>query len=336
VLRLIVSVAFASLLVPAVTARAQPCVVRGAHLSVSSVRVSPRGGVSFALALTDVSIAATPGAHGHALHVDGSLVFDARAADLHYALSRQVTTAAGMLQLSTAAWLDGVRGHAAGVVARVTLDGYVRLRRVALPCAALTLDAGPEAPVVETPMIDIWEPRGHTVTLWRLPGRGAALRVDLVEPGRLRFARLAREGDYFEVRWTSRHGSRLRGWIHRSELQPMRTGSCGTGTVPATGRMGLCGRHLVPTGLYSGPARVAAGTPVFASRQTRRPWATTHELEVEVVYFEGEPMVQLRRVPGIAERCEDLLHAWVPRAAVTFPPNANSRSQAAPLPGRGT
>ncbi|NOY93206.1 MAG: hypothetical protein GXP55_18630 [Deltaproteobacteria bacterium] len=232
-----------------------------------------------------------------------------------------------MLHLSTAARLDRVRGHAAGVVARVTLDGYVRVRRVALPCTALTLDAAPEAPVVETEMIDIWEPRGHTVTLRRLPGRGAALRVDLVEPGRPRFVRVAREGDYFEVRWTSRHGSRLRGWIHRSELQPMRAGSYSTERFSATRGMGMCGHRLVPPGPYSGPARVAAGTPVYASRQTRRPWATAHEIEVEVVYFEGDPMVQLRRVPGIAEQCEGLLlHAWVPRAAVTFPPDANGVS----------
>jgi hypothetical protein len=300
VLRLVVFVAFASLLVLPVTARAQPCVVRGAHLSVPSVRVSPRGGASFALALTDVSIAATAGArpHAHALHVDGSFVFDARTADLRYALSRQVTTAAGMLHLSTAARLDRVRGRAGGVVARVTLDGYVRLRRVALPCAALTLDAAPEAPVVETAMIDIWEPSGHTVTLRRLPGRGAALRVDLVEPGRLRFVRLARQGDYFEVRWTSRYGSRLRGWIHRSELQPMRTGSDSTERFSATRGISMCGHRLVPPGPYSGPARVAAGTPVYASRQTRRPWATAHEIEVEVVYFEGDPMVRLRRVPA--------------------------------------
>ncbi|NOY93205.1 MAG: hypothetical protein GXP55_18625 [Deltaproteobacteria bacterium] len=77
-LRLIVSVAFASLLLSPVTARAERCVVRGAQLSVRSVRVSPPGGASFGLALTDVSIAATPGArpHAHALHVDGSFVFD--------------------------------------------------------------------------------------------------------------------------------------------------------------------------------------------------------------------------------------------------------------------
>lgn len=318
-------------LAPTSPARADACVVRGADVSVADVQVTPDGAAPFSVNVAHTAVAATPGRTpgDHAIEVDGALVFAGTATALPYAMARPATTAAGMVHLSTAAELGSVRSRPGGVAATVTLAGHVHLRRVHLRCDALTLDAPPAPPSdAEQPEGDgsLWVPRGRRLTLRRFAGRGAVMRVRTDIPVLMTLVRRRRSGEHFEVVWTGADGSRLEGWVHRSEVTPMPLGSYG-GTTGGSGTIGCRPGTVFAVGLYRGPARVAAGAPVFATRGGAQ-WATVGEAgEVEVLHFTGEQFVQLRRVTGLEEpaMCGELGHAWVPLATVSLPTDADTR-----------
>jgi hypothetical protein len=82
---------------------------------------------------------------------------------------------------------------------------------------------------------------------------------------------------------------------------------------PPLGGGVVVGRRTGP-GVVQGPARVAAGTPVFALPAGGLRWAIVRdgEAELEVVITPGSERAQVLRAPSFP-----ILHyAWVPRAAV--------------------
>lgn len=138
---------------------------------------------------------------------------------------------------------------------------------------------------------------------------------------------ISRSGDLVKVRARASEGE-LEGYARAADLTP--------GTVPATlGTTGVgtgCGcsstfssrRSPDPREVH-GPARLAAGTIVYATKELTGPWATVREeLEVGVDMAAEADVASLRALPGISTTpacdCIGLRdHAFVARTSVLPP-----------------
>lgn len=271
----------------------------------------------------------------HRVVAHGTLRFVATG-DLPVALSRATVTGHGMVELAPNVTISRVRASGPDAVASVDL-GDVRLHSLRLPCESLVLGTrGSSAYAMDRDRGDwtFWISASRRLRLQAGPGRGPIIEAWLPVREFVMLTRMARSGEWSRVRWSTGTGSSLEGWVPQQDLAPVPPGDR-AGYRVGRGTMGCRGGTPGGPRVYVGPARVRYDAPV-RDRPGGVAWATTDTAEpVEVAHWEGEPWVQLRRVPDFAETCNTLSHAWLALDDVELPANAHERPASAAA-GDGT
>ena len=235
-------------------------------------------------------------------------------------------SSARCFHLEAGTLLLGVRGNRDGVVATASLfgDAIAEVRDLAIPCEALTLDyVESERATPPVARASTWGPRADTVTFRAQPGEGAAVSVGFRDGHRGVFDEIERRGRFHHLAVRSPDGWVV-GWVDQRELvrsvPPRSRGSVlvGPADVPA------------PPGGYSGPAKVAAGTPVYAADGGVAQWAVVpHDAVLGVVAKKDAMWIELsgsQRVGRVNSQLSYDLHghAWIPASAVEIQdPGAN-------------
>jgi hypothetical protein len=321
-------------------ARATPlCAVEGSAVDALVVDVAPKGAAPLHLRVAGLAASAQPDADGKPVRikVKGLLGFEGTAPPDRppYKTRRFVDAASGMVRLAQAT--DGLtlRARSARWVDAEVALGKVRLRWLSLPCDSLTLDTvpRPELRPVEEGGGETWVPAGQLLHLRSEPGAGAAMEVVIDDAAareelELRQRESAGKGSWLRVASGWADGTTLVGWARREELARPSGRARPVDELPVAPPG--CARDVVSrAGARLRPARVAAGTIVYAARYLG-PWATARGGEVTVRAGAKDDWVEIVSVAGIvsAGECADnstvLDDAWVPRASVRFLDDATS------------
>jgi hypothetical protein len=312
---------------------AASCVVSGKAVTLSGVRVRPRGAPAFSIDLHEVSVTAKPSASNApaTLDVTCAIRFRAQHRMASYTVARAIDTKGGLLHLDPGARIvdarllkDALVGSIV-IASRDTPEGVdlqpeVVATPVNLACDSLTLDSiAIDHPSTHAGDQSWWVPRWHAraVRLAADPEPAArTLLVRAVTPGAerlLAFERLEQRGQWMRIAYAS-DGVVARGWV-RSSGWYSAPDAGGTATTPGEEQTAARVTHFAGAARYEGPARIAIGTAIYAEPQ-RGKWATVQQRDGFLVRDDGSNWIALTRIPGIsgAEGA-----AYVPRAAVEFP-----------------
>jgi hypothetical protein len=316
------------------SAGAHGCVVAGGAITLDAdadVMVHPPGEDPFGIRWVETrrlkaTIPSQPDART-ALRVSAAISFNATAGSLWYDLARPVDAAGGMVKLRRGARLAGVRADGGGVVGSVVMnDGSgvpgvpaETAGPVRAPCSALTVGVDHDEVDGSIPGDGTWWRTRRLpaqIELHARPDTKAPALVVAMHPNSsvpLVFARLEVRGTWMRV---ARPGSytTVIGWVLASELEQTSAapGSSGGGPRRGPGLWGE-GRRTKPP-YYDGPARIAAGTTIFAERG-RGPWAKVETRETfKIRYDEGATWAEITEIPGVRG---PEIRAYVPVSATT-------------------
>jgi hypothetical protein len=301
-------------------AHAGTCVVHGSSVTLQSVTVTPPAPDSpFQLGVRGLPVEAVLPARCGArleLHVGGSIMFTAMRDNVWLRVTREVTSADGMVTLEPGAQVIDACMQGDTVVASAVmysddvLEGEPKpagevVTGVDVPCDALTLDAVELAdPFLSGPLTPggtdhDWELRGGAsrVQLRAQPRRRAASHV-VESPAYLR--ELKRKGSWVFVE-DAGEGVRITGWVPVAMLR----------RIPddvGIGRSYGCWGDHAGGGWGEGPVigaiesdgTIKAGSSVFASAGASAPWGIVTKAErVRVRIQSGSTWAELRRIPGL-------------------------------------
>ena len=323
------ALAVVSLALFSTTAAAQTCLVRSRAGSLQ-VRVSPRGSGGFALALDGIPMLLVPGARA-TVHVLGPFAFRASATNVEYAVARPIDVAAGMVRLRSNARVTRARAVGADARGVIGIGAAVEVHGADVPCDALTLDDVPRTafPLERGPADGVdenvpgWIPARRTTVLREEPGRGARIVLTAADRDELRFIEREAQGEWRRVLFDD-GSSTVEGWTRTSSLRPERDGPFGIGMSGVGEGCGGSGDGMNPD-VFDGDAVVDFGTTVFAA-PGRAPWASVRTGEpLHIVHLRGERWATIANVPGMAETCMSLQHAFVLAESVRFPGSAGPR-----------
>ena len=209
---------------------------------------------------------------------------------------------------------------------------WVRVVGVTLPCSRVSLSP-PErylddgaVPVSGGPGTLKWMPRSRTLKIRATPTARPSAVIQMAERSNVPLNELAVEGDQIHVdRWFY-GGSRIDGWVKRSDLVPWPTGKpAGVFGGRVARPSGSC---PTPTWSYRGRVKIAPGTPIL-TRPGGPPWGTVvDDRPIEVSLRADDAWAQITYVKGFYLRSdttpwncdEDLDFAWIRRDAVTMLP----------------
>jgi hypothetical protein len=263
--------------------------------------------------------------HGPAVESTGPLRFRGRAVELPLALERDVVAGGGRVRLSKAARIVRARPHDRGFRLDVRIaprsSAGVRLPSVAVACDAVRVGEDPASDVRPTSPA-AWLPRRRVLALRARPGASGGLRIETSGARAVPLDHLARSGPWVRVRAAWSDGSAVEGWIERDALESVHfTTGFGYGTWADAPRA-RCSTALPVAGAggYVGPATLRGGGALHAA-PGRGAWAEAAEdiaIDVEVE-DRAAAWVRVIRLPGVAETCDRLDHAWVPRDQVALP-----------------
>jgi hypothetical protein len=307
---------------PALAAEGRACAVAaGGEMTLDAdagVTVHPAGHDPFVvswLAAQKISAAipATPGARTP-IRVRGAISFSASASSLWYDVARTVETSDGLVKLHRGARLAHVRAAGDDVVGALVLnDGSgvpgepaESAAPVRVPCAALRLGVTYED-VEPTTLGDgtWWQTRNAParIELHARPDRSSPAVVVAAHAGSrvpLVFARVETRGTWMRIARSGAYAL-VTGWVPVAELDqtPQAPGSAGGGRWHGPG-LGGHGRRARPA-LYEGPARIAAGTAVYAE-PGRGAWARVEAGGglFKVRYEKGDTWAEVIEIPGVA------------------------------------
>ena len=308
----------ATVLAPLLVAQGSPangpsshslCRVHTQSARVHGLTLHPQGALDFTLDLEGASATATlppDAAQETSIVVDGPLVFEGTTANAIYRLTRPLDTRRGMVHLGLRAALEGVhmRGKQVVGAARLGAESHsVLVSEVEAECTALTLDDDPTAtghwgglPVGTS----TWVSKAATLDMFERPSEGGAslLHLSLDQPADVVFQELAQQDDWVRLVLDVDDGSKVRGWVPRSVVDPV-DGTTGHGSGVGRGCGTSCdaGDYVD----YRGPATIAAGATVFAGEGIG-PWARISARTpflTQVIHFRGSAWAGIERVPGV-------------------------------------
>lgn len=291
------------------------------------VTVAPDGAPAFEIHVIGAMRAQLGGERDGLIAVSAPLAFTATLRERTFQLARSLELAGAMVHLRAGARVNDVSGNRHGVTASVRLDAELvaEIAGLEFPCDALALhdsDAAPlTAPASRPSKLG---PRRDTVTLRAQPGAGAAITLSFPEGNRGAFGLIERRGPLQHLVLDGSDGW-VSGWVDKRDLSRAKPGR--------DRRDELFGFDAAPTppGGYSGPAKVAAGTPVYATSAGVGRWAVvTSDSVLDVVAQKDAAWVALEgslRVGTVTSVFAFDLpgHAWVPAGAVEFPDVARGR-----------
>lgn len=325
-------------------AAAAPCELRGSPAR-AQIRVHVSGHANLALELTDLEVVARFGRTTKVetlgpLHVSGAAV------QLPLTLAKPVVADAGRITLSTGVLV--LRARASGDRLRLTVaiaprsSIGARISPVLVACADVRLGAaakpatkvGPDSAVA-------WFSRPRLLELRDRPEGDRRTNVRANERLALPLEEVERRRDWVHVRAAWTDGSAVAGWAPRAQLSPAPSGLLGWGSYGEIGTFS-CTRSSAPARAngYVGPATLRAGAGLHVAPARGR-WAEAREdvaVQVEIADMNRDEWVQVVVIPGVAESCGRLDHAWVPRDQVVLsspppspspvvdPPTAGARS----------
>lgn len=307
-------------------ARAETCVVRGTHVTLQEGTVRPKGEAAFQLGIDDVAAAATLPTRCGAptlLEVTGPVAFTIERENVWMNLSRDVTTADGIVTLKHGASVIDACVVGDRVLAKVAtysndiLPGENKrpdsfIRNVEIPCDALTLDhVDNDADDFLMPMsadatdngFELRNPNRTSVTLRAQPNvkaRGVTYEEPNCSGGCIQLHEIRGQKSWVLVE-TGGEGALARGWVHRSELK----------AVPDMAWMssyGCFGDHrggelfegsFGPQNYVEREGTVRAGTKIYADGGTGEWGRFTTATHVKVRIENGSSWAELRVVPGI-------------------------------------
>ena len=301
------------------SAEARGCVVVGGEITLDAdadVTVHPPGEDPFGIRWLQTrrikaTIPSQPAAPT-ALRVSAAVSFNATAGALWYDLTRSVETARGMVKLPRGARLAGVHAEGNDVVGSVVMsDGSgdpgvpaETAGPVRIPCSALALGVDYDEFDGSISGDGPWWQTRRTparVELRARPDAKASALVLAMHAGSglpLVFARLEVRGTWMRVARTGAYAN-VTGWVLASELEQTSgpPGSSGGGARRGPGLWGE-GRRAKPP-FYEGPARIAAGTTIYAEHG-RGPWAKVQTAETfKIRYDEGAKWAEITEIPGV-------------------------------------
>ena len=251
------------------------------------------------------------------------------------AARERTTLAEGVVQLAAGASVSVLRVQGDHVVASLQVGGF-DIDRISIPCSALTV-------VKERQFADSqWRQLGWAAREAELdlsPRSGAEPTVT-VRPPQLMAGSKADERGWVQIVGSDGDG-RIVGWAPLSHLvwtdlgpsgglglSGVGEGTCGgcgcgigLGTIGCIGSG--CGANPAPA--YTGPAKVDAGTAVYAE-PGRGEWARIPQEQMfDVAFEDGAPWGRITSATGAGVSdhevcCPSLDHAWVRRSAVRIPP----------------
>lgn len=311
---------------------AQTCEVRG-HADATGLNVQPAGADAFVLDVTDLPMRIAPGDGRRPVlvHVESPLAFDARTEPAHvaYAFARAMDVANGVLSVTPATPVMGVRVRGRQLDADVTLEDGVTAR-IGVACDAIVVGERAPAPTGTTLAQPgrSWSPTRGKLRVSATAGGRPVLELTLATPDTFVLHEQAVDRGYVQVRRPFAHGE-VHGWVRRADLRDAaNTPAMLTGGTLDRGGLGLCGTGAGGGGEYLGPATVAAGTLVYSAR-ARGVWARVPvDTELMVRHGAGDDWVEIRSVRGLRDRegCADELdRAWIERRFVRFPRSAGRR-----------
>ncbi|HJL16300.1 MAG TPA: hypothetical protein RMH99_11625, partial [Sandaracinaceae bacterium LLY-WYZ-13_1] len=256
-------------LLAAATARAQPCVVDGADVTLVGVPVEPapdEPGFVVDVAAERVRMRAAGGSKAR-IAVEGALAFEADvgADRLPLGLVREVSLADGVVRMPAGrlGWsVRRLRDARGGLRVWLANDGVTMA--VQTPCDAWELGATPSRAARRTSA-----PIGSsTGRRWRVATARVAVRpapyatpgVTLhLDPGtELVFAELERRGPWIRGRHVFGDGTVIDGWLRREPLEPNAPGLGWFGRVGGRRTYWRCGRPA-SADVFEGPAVVDVG-----------------------------------------------------------------------------
>jgi hypothetical protein len=261
--------------------------------------------------------------------VGGALEFAGRVGDLEFFPSSPIVVANGVVELGPMSLLGVTRREGSHLVAEtVDIGPGFQLGELRVPCAPLSFVGSGHASEAAH--------RGNTPSRLRTPSCAASC-VHYVTPATLDFHAQPEDGAPIRLTgstivgeleqrqgWsrvtTVDHvhidGAQLTGWVEVAGLQKL-AGSFGftggRGSLAPRSR-GRGSRRAGGPGIYQGPARIDADTPVFSSAEGGHRWATVRDgaAEFEVVFRTGDARAEIWRAPSIPL----LRGAWVSLKAV--------------------
>lgn len=291
------------------------------------VTVTPDGAPPFEIDISGAMRAQLGGERDGVVTVSAPLALTATLRERTFRLSRSLELAGAMVHLRAGAFVNDVSGDRGGVTASVRLDAELvaELAGIEIPCDALALhdnDAAPLTPPASRP--STLGPRRDTMTLRAQPGAGASITLRFPEGKRGAFGLIERRGSLQHLVLDGDDGW-VSGWVDKRDLARAKPGRKRLDT--------LFGFDAAPTppGGYSGPAKVAAGTPVYATSAGVGRWAVvTSDTVLYVVAQKDAAWIALEgalRVGTVTSTFAFDLpgHAWVPASAVELPDVARGR-----------
>ncbi len=327
---LAVGLAALSCLAVAPAARAE-CEVTGVT-SVDRLRLRIDGHAIRTLGVTNLPVAVRPGRgeRYRDVRVLAPVAFGARTdAPIRWSVPRPLAVADAMLWLTPEVEIEDVREQIGddALVIRAQVDAGVWVRRVHVPCAAISvgLGEGRAAPRWAHSPGPRWRLRHDHLWLVARPDdeEAPAIRLDAPEGLREPLIEIDRRGPWVRVIGRFPSGAVLRGWARQHHLR------AGEGPVsrrrfarstPAT-QPGLCSRRPPRRDEYVGPATITVGAHIHM-RQDGDVWATITEPTVFTVSVRpGRDWVRVVHVPGLlgdGDCPEVVRHAWVRRSMVSL------------------
>lgn len=311
------------------------CTISGAQVTLHGITVQPKGVPPLTVGISELSVVAKPGASSGApanLEVSGGIAFRGKRRRMWYSLAEPLVTNDGTLKLERGARLVDARASADVLLASVvlsasdTLDGTdLRPELVARPvrvaCTQLTLDSpivdGPNAPLGDDTW---WTPRVKTrnIALRAAPDAHATasflsvvIQIDIPP---FSFERLAQRGGWMQIAYAG-DSAIARGWVPRAEWVADPNGGGRTSNPIAEGEFPDYEVHYAVPARYDGPARIHAGTVVYAE-PGRGPWATVRQSDGFRVHDDGFAWIQINHIPGVSVVGAQ---AYVRREAVELP-----------------
>jgi hypothetical protein len=347
VLRILLAVAFVAIVAsPALAGDTEACVVTGKSVKLEEVSVKPPGSEAFTLDIYELPVSAVVPARCDdpmRLHVGGALEFAASRDGIWLWVTRDITTADGMMTIGRgAAVIDAcIRdGHVIATVimaASDVLEGEHKrpdqyVRNVEIACDALTLDSSVFDDDEDDADVDTdsyyetavyWGTRrGSKLALRAEPKTNLAARVieDATCEGESCFSGLreiGRRGAWVQVEVTSFYGVRVRGWTTTKQLK--RTDDASFGSFGCTGDHG----HGMGGFGFGGSGAVREGTvrrdTVVYAEPASGAWGRfTTPTRVKVYVTPKERWATLVSVPGLS----DGAYGVIPLDTVTFDPPA--------------
>ncbi len=317
----------------------QKCRVHSRAGRIHAVTVHPKGVQTFDVKLSGVPLSVAPPTQRGAastVHVVAPIEFEGEAAEVGYVARWRVITPGGLVTLVKGTVVDHLRtqgGHAVGnVVFEQTqkLDKkkkpYVIDQVVAtdqpLSCAALNVSdrARAHSNIRLSPKTRYVSPRGHELSLFQWPGAGRKVVLKLGDPTSIYLRLLAERPTELSVELRYRSGARVTGWVPRTSVEQVEPVHLLSRSGYGSG-CGVARDFIGSSGTFEGPVVIQPGARIFAERG-RGVWATVPRgkpLRVRVLHRLGQQYAMILALPGIADHCNVMDHAFVDKRDVQFP-----------------